>query len=82
VTRTRCWTKPALLCLLLFQALTSGTGVFAGGPAEPPAEKAALPGTPKSPPSPLEAGPQRQVVQMELKGQDDPEPKLGYGNCQ
>jgi len=40
------------------------------------------PGTPKTAPRPSETKPQRQVVQMVLKGQEDTGPKLGYGNCQ
>ena len=38
------------------------------------------PSTPESPPA-VTTGPP-QVVQMELKGQDDTNPKLHYGNCQ
>jgi len=30
----------------------------------------------------VETEPQRQVVQMELAGQDDTQPQLGYGTCQ
>jgi hypothetical protein len=41
-------------------------GTISAGPAEVPPD----------------IGPDRQVVQMELTGQNDTEPKLGYGNCQ
>lgn len=68
MTRTGCFTVPAIACLLLFQALTCGLGVFADAPAEAP--------------DPVESDPRRQVVQMELAGQDDSSTKLGYGNCQ
>jgi len=46
-------------------------------PAEP---KAPPPAKPKAPPPADPGG--RQVVEMELQGQEDTEPKLGYGNCQ
>lgn len=82
MARIRCWTAFAPLCLLLFATVTTGQRISAGGPAEPPAEEAILSSTPKPPPRPLESEPQRQVVRMELKGQDDSSPKLGYGNCQ
>lgn len=68
MTRTGCWTELALACFFLFQSLTSSPGVFAAGPAEAP--------------DPVESDPRRQVVQMELVGQDDPGLELGYGNCQ
>jgi hypothetical protein len=42
--------------------------------------KAAQPGASETSPRPLEPEPQRQVAQVELKGRDDPAPKLGYVN--
>lgn len=69
----------ALLTLLPFAAYGFGAESFSDAPAESQTEKAV---TQEASPAPLEAEPQRQVVQMELKGQDDTEPKLGYGTCQ
>jgi len=71
----------ALLSLPCFAAFCFGAEFFSDAPADSQAEKAAT-GTPEASPRPLEPEPQRQVVQMELKGQDDTEPKLGYGTCQ
>jgi hypothetical protein len=70
----------ALLIVLHFAALCSGAEFFSDAPAESEAENAE--NGPKPSPRALESEPQRQGVPMELKGQDDTEPKLGYGTCQ
>lgn len=80
MARLHCPCCLPLLGLLHFAAFCSGAEFFSDAPAESQAEKAA--GAQESSLGPLETEPQRQVVQMELKGQDDTEPKLGYGTCQ
>jgi hypothetical protein len=70
----------AVLSLLSAATICSGAEFFSDVSTESQAEKAA--DTQGSSLLPLESEPQRQVVQMELKGQDDTEPKLGYGTCQ
>jgi hypothetical protein len=80
MTRSHYFCALALLSILHFAAFCSGAEFFSDAPAESRAEKAT--GTPEASPRPLESEPQRQVIQMELTGRDDTEPKLGYGTCQ